>query len=47
MKLFADVRYLDILTPATGSAGIMPNGLPAVTVGAGTHLIPITLGVRW
>ena len=47
MKLFADVRYLDILTPATGAAGIMPNGLPAVTVGAGTHMMPITLGVRW
>ncbi len=44
MKLFAEVRYLDVMTPASA---IAPNGLGTATVGAGTRLIPITLGVRW
>lgn len=44
-KLFAEVRYLDVLTPAV--VGATPNGLGATTVGADTKLIPITLGVRW
>jgi hypothetical protein len=44
MKLFAEVRYLDINTPSVVSS---PNGLGTTTVGAGTKLIPITLGVRW
>jgi hypothetical protein len=44
MKLFAEARYLDVLSPASA---IAPNGLGTATVGAGTKLIPITLGVRW
>jgi hypothetical protein len=44
MKLFAEVRYLYVDTPAVSSS---PNGLGTTTVAAGTKLIPITLGVRW
>jgi hypothetical protein len=44
MKLFAEARYLDVLTPAVVSK---PNGLGKITVGADTKLIPVTLGVRW
>lgn len=45
MKLYAEARYLDVLTPAV--IGATPNGLGATTVGADTKLIPVTLGVRW
>ena len=45
MKLFAEVRYLDVLTPAV--LGQSANGLAPTTIGADTKLIPITLGVRW
>jgi hypothetical protein len=44
-KLFAEVRYLDVLTPAVN--GITPNGLGVTTVQADTKLVPITLGVRF
>lgn len=44
MKLFAEARYLDVLTPATS---IAPNGLGVAAVSEGTKLIPVTLGVRW
>jgi hypothetical protein len=44
MKVFAEVRYLDVLSPASA---IAPNGLNTATVGAGTRLIPITFGLRW
>ncbi|HUH62933.1 MAG TPA: hypothetical protein VLZ50_08050 [Terracidiphilus sp.] len=44
MKLFAEVRYLDVLTPAVTTE---PNGLGKTAVAADTKLIPITLGVRW
>lgn len=43
-KLFAEVRYLDALTPAETTE---PNGLGKTTVAADTKLIPITLGVRF
>ena len=43
-KLFAEVRYLDVLTPAETTE---PNGLGQTTVAADTKLIPITLGVRF
>jgi hypothetical protein len=44
MKLFAEARYLDVLTPAyRGSA----NGLGPATLAAGTRLVPVTVGVRW
>ena len=44
MKLFAEVRYLEVLTPPVTT---QPNGLGTTAVGADTKLIPITLGVRW
>jgi hypothetical protein len=44
-KLFAEVRYLDVLTPAV--TGISPSGMGVVTIPADTKLLPITLGVRW
>jgi hypothetical protein len=44
MKLFAEVRYLDVDTPAVESS---PNGLGTTTIGAGTKVLPISLGVRW
>jgi hypothetical protein len=44
MKLFAEARYLDIMTPAVSSE---PNGLGKTTVAADTKLIPVTLGVRF
>lgn len=44
MKLFAEVRYLDVLSPAVSTN---PDGLGVTTVAAGTKLIPVTLGVRW
>ena len=44
MKLFAEVRYLDVLTPAVTT---QPNGLGKTSVGADTKLIPVTFGVRW
>src|ERR1700677_701723 len=44
MKLFAEVRYLDVFSPASA---IAPNGLGTATVGTGTRLLPITLGLRW
>lgn len=45
IKLFAEVRYLDVLSPAVN--GITPNGLSATSVAADTKLIPVTFGVRW
>ena len=44
MKIFAEVRYLDVFTPASA---IAPNGLGTATVAADTKLLPITFGVRW
>ncbi len=44
MKLFAEVRYLDVMTPAETTE---PNGLGTTSVAADTKLVPITLGVRW
>jgi len=43
-KLYAEVRYLDVDTPAVTSE---PNGLGKTTIEAHTRLIPVTLGVRW
>jgi hypothetical protein len=45
MKVFAEARYLDVLSPAV--IGATPNGLGATTVGADTKIIPVTFGVRW
>jgi hypothetical protein len=44
MKLFAEVRYLYVDTPAVISN---PNGLSTTTLAAGTKLMPVTVGVRW
>ena len=44
MKLFAEVRYVDVLTPAVTT---QPNGLGATSIAAGTKLIPISVGIRW
>ncbi len=44
-KLFAEARYLDVLTPAVIKA--QPNGLGSTTVEADTVLIPVTIGVRF
>lgn len=46
MKLFAEVRYLDVLSPEV--VGLSPNGLGTITrVPADTKVIPVTLGIRW
>jgi hypothetical protein len=45
MKIFAEARYLDVLSPAV--IGITPNGLGVTTVGADTKIIPVTVGLRW
>ncbi len=45
MKIFAEARYLDVLSPAV--EGITPNGLGVTTVGADTKIIPVTIGFRW
>jgi opacity protein-like surface antigen len=46
MRLFAEVRYLDVLSPAV--SGLSPNGLGQITtVNADTKMIPVTLGIRF
>ncbi len=44
MKFFAEVRYLDVLTPAVTTSA---NGLGTTTVAADTKLIPVTFGFSW
>jgi hypothetical protein len=44
MQLFAEARYLDIMTPEVNSS---PNGLGTTFLGADTKIIPITFGVRF
>jgi Outer membrane protein beta-barrel domain len=44
MKIFAEVRYLDVLTPGVYTE---PNGLGTTTVAPDTKLIPVTVGIRW
>lgn len=43
-RLFAEVRYLDVLSPAVTTSA---NGLGVTTVSSGTKVIPVTLGVRF
>jgi len=45
MRIFAEARYLDVLSPAV--IGITPNGLGVTTVGADTKIIPVTVGLRF
>lgn len=42
--IFAEVRYLDVLSPASS---ISANGLPPVSVEKDTQMIPITFGLRF
>ena len=44
MKIFAEARYLDILSPAITTQA---NGLGATSVSADTKIIPVTVGFRW
>jgi len=44
MKIFAEARYLDVLSPAVTTE---PNGLGTTTVGADTKIIPVTVGLRF
>ena len=44
-RVFAEVRYLDVLSPAIKSKSA--NGLAPVSISADTKLLPITLGIRW
>lgn len=44
LKVFAEARYLDVLTPAVTTQA---NGLGTTAVGADTKIIPITFGVRF
>ena len=44
MKLFAEARYLKVLTPAESRS---PSGLGIATISEDTTIIPVTLGVRW
>lgn len=48
-KLFAEVRYVDVLSPAiTGVNPLSPNGSGLITtVQKDTKMIPITVGVRF
>jgi len=43
-KLFAEVRFLDVLSPALTTSA---NGLGTTSVGSDTKVIPVTVGVRW
>jgi Outer membrane protein beta-barrel domain len=45
MAIYAEARYLDVLSPAV--VGATPNGLGATTVGADTKLVPVTFGLRF
>jgi|HubBroStandDraft_5_1064220.scaffolds.fasta_scaffold59569_2 Outer membrane protein beta-barrel domain len=46
MKIFAEARYLDVLSPAI--QGLSPNGQGLITtVPADSKLIPVTFGVRF
>ena len=44
MKIFAEARYLDILSPAITTQA---NGLGTTSVSKDTKIIPVTVGLRW
>lgn len=44
MKIFAEARYLEVLTPAITTQA---NGLGTTSVDADTKIIPVTVGLRW
>jgi hypothetical protein len=43
-KLFAEVRYLYLLSPAVNGSA---DGLGVTAIGADTKVLPISVGVRW
>jgi hypothetical protein len=43
--LFAEVRYLEVLSPAI--VGQSKSQLPPITVNADTKMLPVTFGIRW
>jgi hypothetical protein len=45
MAVFAEARYLDVLSPAINQQSA--NGLNPTTIGEGTHLVPISFGLRF
>lgn len=45
MKLFAEVRYVDVFSPEI--VGQSANGLAPVSIPADTKVLPVTLGLRW
>ena len=45
MEVFAEVRYVDVFTPAVINQS--PNGLGNTTIGKGTRLLPINFGIRF
>ena len=45
MTLFAEARYLDVLSPAILNQS--PNGLNPTTIGEGTKLVPVSFGLRF
>ncbi|UWZ86338.1 outer membrane beta-barrel protein [Occallatibacter riparius] len=45
MALFAEARYLDVLSPAILNQS--PNGLNPITIGEGTKLVPVSFGLRF
>jgi hypothetical protein len=45
MALFAEARYLDVLSPAINNQSA--NGLNPTTIGEGTKLVPVTFGLRF
>jgi hypothetical protein len=44
MQVFAEARYLDVLTPEVNSS---PNGLGTTFIGKDTKIVPVTFGVRF
>lgn len=46
-RVFAEVRYVDVLSPGLASKTAPGSGLNPVNIDAGTKLMPITVGIRW
>lgn len=46
-RVFAEVRYLEVMSPALKGQSPPGSGLNPVNIDADTKLMPITLGIRW
>ena len=46
-RFFAEVRFLDVLSPSLRSVAPAGSGLSPVNIDSGTKLLPITVGFRW